>query len=187
MWLQYLLSKYNPLSFSYLSMIDRVTNVLHPLKWPSCEQNDATCIPPERAEVPEGLENCWRRSMAMGLLSCLLSLQVGVTEVQALDWGSTNPSSRTPHVIEQTSDRTTKNKLFELAESGEGSSMCEETYGFLPCSTSVGGNLFLMLSYGYLLFTAAKFISDGSELLLEVPSLLAIFICNGTRSVWNVK
>lgn len=55
--------------------------------------------------------------------------------------------------------------LFTLSEN---SSVCEEAYGVFPCSNSLPGNLFLMLVYGYLLLTAAKLISEGSELLLEV-------------------
>lgn len=54
------------------------------------------------------------------------------------------------------------------------SKSCEETYGLLPCSENVVGNLFLMFAYGALLLVAAKSISDGSELLLEVldPGLI---------------
>ncbi|KAL8144955.1 hypothetical protein AgCh_003244 [Apium graveolens] len=46
--------------------------------------------------------------------------------------------------------------------------VCEETYGFLPCTTTVLGNLFLILGYGYLMFLAATYLSSGSELLLEI-------------------
>eukprot|EP00262_Sarcandra_glabra_P007562 TRINITY_DN20450_c0_g1_i1.p1 TRINITY_DN20450_c0_g1~~TRINITY_DN20450_c0_g1_i1.p1 ORF type:complete len:571 (-),score=67.88 TRINITY_DN20450_c0_g1_i1:275-1987(-) len=45
---------------------------------------------------------------------------------------------------------------------------CEQTYGFLPCTTTVLGNLFLLLVYGYLMFCAATYLSTGSELLLEI-------------------
>lgn len=45
---------------------------------------------------------------------------------------------------------------------------CEQTYGFLPCTESAVGNLFLAVVYGYLMFTAATYLSSGSELLLEV-------------------
>lgn len=38
----------------------------------------------------------------------------------------------------------------------------------LPASRSASGSAYLGLTYGYLLFTAAKLISEGSELLLEV-------------------
>jgi hypothetical protein len=47
-------------------------------------------------------------------------------------------------------------------------SSCDQAYGFLPCSTSVLGNLFLILVYGYFMFLAATYLSDGSELLLEI-------------------
>eukprot|EP00271_Cylindrocystis_brebissonii_P020378 TRINITY_DN6718_c0_g1_i1.p1 TRINITY_DN6718_c0_g1~~TRINITY_DN6718_c0_g1_i1.p1 ORF type:complete len:627 (-),score=84.68 TRINITY_DN6718_c0_g1_i1:441-2321(-) len=51
---------------------------------------------------------------------------------------------------------------------------CSETYGFFPCSDSVGGNIMLMLGYGFMMLVAAKLISDGSELLLQVldPGLI---------------
>ena len=51
--------------------------------------------------------------------------------------------------------------------SGE-SSTCNQTYGFLPCTNSLMGNLFLMVVYGYLMYLAAKSLSDGSEHLLEI-------------------
>ncbi|KAI3884086.1 hypothetical protein MKW92_051872 [Papaver armeniacum] len=46
--------------------------------------------------------------------------------------------------------------------------ICEETYGFLPCTTTVFGNLFLIIIYGGLMLVAAKLLSTGSELLLEI-------------------
>ncbi|KAL0001471.1 hypothetical protein SO802_015252 [Lithocarpus litseifolius] len=46
-------------------------------------------------------------------------------------------------------------------------STCDETYGFLPCTTSVLGNIFLIAVYGFLMFISAKSLSNGSELLLE--------------------
>ncbi|KAK7857716.1 sodium/calcium exchanger ncl [Quercus suber] len=54
-------------------------------------------------------------------------------------------------------------------------STCDQTYGFLPCTTSVIGNLFLMVVYGYLMFFAAKSLTDGCELLLEIlgPGIVA--------------
>lgn len=49
-----------------------------------------------------------------------------------------------------------------------GEEGCEMTYGFLPCTTTAGGNLFLALAYGFLMFKAATYLSAGSELLLEI-------------------
>ncbi|KAG6424475.1 hypothetical protein SASPL_114893 [Salvia splendens] len=45
---------------------------------------------------------------------------------------------------------------------------CEQTYGFMPCTSSGIGSLFLILVYGYLMFLAATYLSAGSELLLEL-------------------
>lgn len=45
---------------------------------------------------------------------------------------------------------------------------CEQTYGFLPCTSTAVGNLFLVVAYGFLMFKAATFLSTGSELLLEI-------------------
>ncbi|XP_022733179.1 sodium/calcium exchanger NCL-like [Durio zibethinus] len=56
--------------------------------------------------------------------------------------------------------------LLEPLVSAEES--CEQTYGFLPCTTTVFGNLFLIIVYGYLMYLAATYLSNGSELLLEI-------------------
>ncbi|CAI9286519.1 unnamed protein product [Lactuca saligna] len=45
---------------------------------------------------------------------------------------------------------------------------CEQTYGFMPCTTTAAGNLFLIVVYGYLMFLAATYLSAGSELLLAI-------------------
>ncbi|XP_057963600.1 sodium/calcium exchanger NCL [Malania oleifera] len=48
------------------------------------------------------------------------------------------------------------------------SETCELTYGFMPCTTTVLGNIFLIVVYGYLMYLAATFLSSGSELLLVI-------------------
>ncbi|KAF7100339.1 hypothetical protein CFC21_101867 [Triticum aestivum] len=53
-----------------------------------------------------------------------------------------------------------------VGEAEEGG--CEMTYGFLPCTETAGGNLFLALAYGFLMFKSATYLSSGSELLLEI-------------------
>ncbi|XP_048229673.1 sodium/calcium exchanger NCL1-like [Ricinus communis] len=55
---------------------------------------------------------------------------------------------------------------------------CEPTYGFLPCTTEVWGQLFLMIVYEYLLSLSAKYISEGSELFLETSGTENIFSAN---------
>lgn len=120
--------------------------------------------------------SCCIRSMAMALLWFSMSLNIGVMDVEAkiqvealgmhqvlLEgsglFGNTNESVThiSPDVKpSSTVKRTQDGELFRIAES---ETFCEETYGILPCSKSVGGNVSLMLAYGYLLFTAAKLIS----------------------------
>ncbi|KAF8697605.1 hypothetical protein HU200_035791 [Digitaria exilis] len=53
--------------------------------------------------------------------------------------------------------------------------MCQQSYGFLPCTTTVLGNLFLIPTYGFLMYKGATYLSHGSELLLEImgPGLVA--------------
>ncbi|CAL9011776.1 unnamed protein product [Prunus brigantina] len=48
------------------------------------------------------------------------------------------------------------------------SDSCDQTYGFLPCTTTVLGNTFLIIVYGYLMFLSAKLLSNGSEILLQI-------------------
>ncbi|KAL6597728.1 hypothetical protein ACP70R_046533 [Stipagrostis hirtigluma subsp. patula] len=45
---------------------------------------------------------------------------------------------------------------------------CQPSYGFLPCTTTVLGNLFLVLAYGFPMYKAATYISAGSDVLLEI-------------------
>lgn len=48
--------------------------------------------------------------------------------------------------------------------------VCEEHYGMMPCSVTLGGNAVLLVAYGFMLLKAAQLLSDGSELLLSVMS-----------------
>ncbi|KAK1553938.1 hypothetical protein Q3G72_005512 [Acer saccharum] len=51
--------------------------------------------------------------------------------------------------------------------SAEAEPTCMQTYGFLPCTTTVLGNLFLIIVYGHLMFVAANYLAGGSELQLK--------------------
>ena len=59
-------------------------------------------------------------------------------------------------------------RYFVLDGLSAESSTCDQTYGFLPCTTTVIGNIFLIAVYGYLLFMSASYLSRGSELLLQI-------------------
>jgi len=58
--------------------------------------------------------------------------------------------------------------VIRLSGSPPAEEKCEQSYGFLPCTTTVLGNLFLVLTYGFLMYKAATYLSTGSELLLEI-------------------
>ncbi|RWW76757.1 hypothetical protein BHE74_00015130 [Ensete ventricosum] len=61
-----------------------------------------------------------------------------------------------------------KHSPFLVLPRGSAAEACEPSYGFLPCTTTVAGNLFLVLVYGFLMYKAATCLSAGSEMLLEI-------------------
>ncbi|TVU22849.1 hypothetical protein EJB05_32569 [Eragrostis curvula] len=63
---------------------------------------------------------------------------------------------------------TTVIRLGSSSAPAKAEEKCEQSYGFLPCTTTVLGNLFLVLAYGFLMYKAATYLSAGSELLLEI-------------------
>ncbi len=103
------------------------------------------------------------------------SLEVGFTSVvgTSRSWSSSNDNGEEEeeeeedHVVEV--PRRWWNKL-GVTGNVVGNAECEELYGLMPCSTSLGGNLSLLLIYGFMLLKAAQLLSDGSELLLAVLS-----------------
>ncbi|KAK4804463.1 hypothetical protein SAY86_004280 [Trapa natans] len=58
--------------------------------------------------------------------------------------------------------------FLQLPRHTSASDSCDETYGFMPCTSTWLGNLFLIIVYGYLMYLAATSLSNGSELLLEI-------------------
>lgn len=45
---------------------------------------------------------------------------------------------------------------------------CEPVYAFLPCTTTLSGQLFLIVVYEYLLSLAEKHVSSGSDLFFQM-------------------
>ncbi|OMO92399.1 Calcium-binding EF-hand [Corchorus olitorius] len=64
--------------------------------------------------------------------------------------------------------------LKEMVEDSSSSSSsfssenCEQMYGFLPCSNSVYGHLFLILVYEYLLFHGESYLAHGGEQIFKI-------------------
>ncbi|KAK4803854.1 hypothetical protein SAY86_003671 [Trapa natans] len=80
--------------------------------------------------------------------------------------------------VEQASDRNSDRafilRLRETSASNNdtgssgGGSECEQMYGFLPCSTSKWGHLFLILVYEYLLFHGESYLASGSKQIFKL-------------------
>ncbi|XP_073156126.1 sodium/calcium exchanger NCL2-like [Henckelia pumila] len=51
---------------------------------------------------------------------------------------------------------------------GADEEKCEQMYGFLPCSTTVGGHLFLIIVFEYLLFAAESYVGSGGERVFKI-------------------
>ncbi|KAL6554183.1 hypothetical protein OROMI_019856 [Orobanche minor] len=45
---------------------------------------------------------------------------------------------------------------------------CEQMYGFLPCSKSITGHVFLILVYEYLLFHGESYVASGGERIFKI-------------------
>jgi Ca2+/Na+ antiporter len=91
------------------------------------------------------------------LVPLLLSLLAAAAYGRLISDGS-SPSSHLGTTVIRLASSAPANRAGE----------CEQSYGFLPCTTTVFGNLFLVLAYGFLMFKAATYLSTGSELLLEI-------------------
>eukprot|EP00850_Spirogloea_muscicola_P002842 SM000011S19020 [mRNA] locus=s11:414121:418397:+ [translate_table: standard] len=126
-----------------------------------------------------------RRRLNTGLAACTATAATLLIVVALLHGRGATPGSPDlqatrrelvddfPPVIE-IRDSNTSTGLSSMNTSSSTGEQCKEPYGGLPCSTTVTGNIFLMFAYGFLLLVAAKLISDGSELLLQVlnPGLI---------------
>ncbi|KAL4375792.1 hypothetical protein GQ457_02G037970 [Hibiscus cannabinus] len=51
---------------------------------------------------------------------------------------------------------------------GDEECYCEQMYGFLPCSSSVYGNIFLIFVYEYLLFRGESYLGYGGEQMFKI-------------------
>ncbi|XP_073123502.1 sodium/calcium exchanger NCL1-like [Henckelia pumila] len=65
-------------------------------------------------------------------------------------------------IIKTSTDNNNNNSSWVLDEK------CEQMYGFLPCSYSVTGHLFLILVYEYLLFHAESYVASGGERIFKI-------------------
>uniref|UniRef100_A0A7N0U4D4 EF-hand domain-containing protein n=1 Tax=Kalanchoe fedtschenkoi TaxID=63787 RepID=A0A7N0U4D4_KALFE len=58
--------------------------------------------------------------------------------------------------------------VLKLVNVGSSTVTCTPTYGFLPCTTVIWGNLFLIVVYEYLLSLSQKYLTQGSALFFKM-------------------
>ncbi|OVA04263.1 EF-hand domain [Macleaya cordata] len=111
----------------------------------------------------------WDFSAEVSLFILLLTLFLLAGQIQSRFITKISSSSSSSDLVSDGIDNGGKQDSFlRLNSLVSSTETCEQTYGFLPCTTTVFGNLFLIVAYGYLMFLAASFLSNGSELLLEI-------------------
>ncbi|XP_019451888.1 PREDICTED: uncharacterized protein LOC109353987 [Lupinus angustifolius] len=76
--------------------------------------------------------------------------------------------SATELVSDGVNDIQSENSHLHLKGSEPCENICEQMYGFLPCSTNILGHLFLILVYEYLLFHGESYMAAGSEKIFEI-------------------
>ncbi|PIN20882.1 Calmodulin and related proteins (EF-Hand superfamily) [Handroanthus impetiginosus] len=55
-----------------------------------------------------------------------------------------------------------------ITGSSVGEESCEQMYGFVPCSKSIPGHVFLILVYEYLLFHGESYVAAGGERIFKI-------------------
>ncbi|XWS12559.1 hypothetical protein CRYUN_Cryun37aG0100100 [Craigia yunnanensis] len=87
--------------------------------------------------------------------------------ILTINYGSSRSIKEKSSLISDGMDQTNKSSLLELGLPTT-TVTCEPTYGFLPCTTMLWGQLFLLVVYEYLLSLSEQFISSGSNLFFQM-------------------
>jgi hypothetical protein len=98
------------------------------------------------------------------LLSILIIITTHLGESRSLSKNSSSLiSDGMQHVISLQSDHPVVELEFKAT-----TVTCEPIYGFLPCTTEVWGQLFMIVVYEVLLSIAGTYVSDGSNLFFQM-------------------
>ncbi|KAI5065330.1 hypothetical protein GOP47_0020025 [Adiantum capillus-veneris] len=149
------------------------------------------------ADSPESLQTSldkvseWAKTwgMTFGIDKCMvtvfhgdlqdLSMRIFILGGEMVAVGETYKSSLTyerplmggTYLLHKSHDHVTlatPHQVIRAPSPVSSSTICIPTYGVLPCTRSIIGGIFLLAIYGYIIFTAARFLVQGSELLLLV-------------------
>ncbi|XP_062104636.1 sodium/calcium exchanger NCL1-like [Humulus lupulus] len=107
----------------------------------------------------------------------LAALLVSLTLASSGQSITTEPISDDSYMVSDGISSVRQPNLISLNRFSQ-SNNCHESYGFLPCTTTALGNIFLIVVYGYFMFLSAKLLSIGSEFLLQIlgPGIIGGFL-----------
>jgi len=122
---------------------------------------------------PEPLTEIRGRSHFLKRYACALLLSVGIASILLTVAATYYSDAAIIRERVSKGESVLDNRLVD--EDGK-TIQCEETYGLFPCSSTLGGSLFLTFVYGAILMFAAQSIGDGGEILLELEVFPPAFI-----------
>lgn len=88
--------------------------------------------------------------------------------ILTINYGSSRSIKEKSSLISDVMDQTRTSSLRELRFPTTTTVTCEPTYGFLPCTTEVWGQLFMLVVYEYLLSLSEQYITSGSNLFFKM-------------------
>ncbi|CAK0804654.1 unnamed protein product [Prorocentrum cordatum] len=110
----------------------------------------------------------------LALLAAALAAAAGASEPAALRAGAAVPVGAASPEPEGAGPEEGPKQLPEGSEPEEGGSSAVWPPWIEPGACNLGQLIFLTVVYGYVLYTASGMISEGSELLLVVPSIAGL-------------
>ncbi|GMY37605.1 sodium/calcium exchanger NCL2-like [Fagus crenata] len=81
--------------------------------------------------------------------------------------GNSRSFRENSNLISDGIDQTSHSSIIEIDVKAT-TVTCEPIYGFLPCTTTLWGQLFMIVVYEYLLSLAGKYVSSGSDLFFQM-------------------
>ncbi|KAG2683891.1 hypothetical protein I3760_10G055100 [Carya illinoinensis] len=99
--------------------------------------------------------------MSRGSLIILLGLLISHS-------GNSRSFGEKSKLVSDGIDKTSQNSAGLELDVTATTVTCEPIYGLLPCVTSVWGQLFMIITYEFLLSLAGRYVSSGSELFFQM-------------------
>ncbi|BFG29106.1 hypothetical protein CerSpe_153800 [Prunus speciosa] len=102
------------------------------------------------------------------LVLLVIIVQVRGRSFRLVSDGGTDHQHHHPHNQNQSSSSSSSSLLVFKGIDYAEEETCEQLYGFLPCSNSVYGHVFLMVVYEFLLFHGESYLAAGGEQIFQI-------------------